>query len=207
MTLLPLLAGCTAAYLVSALGMRHSIMTEKIARRGGRVVSDYAADLFEQVNVSDVASAPVVTLQAKESCENVREWILKRSEGSGHRGFPVVDGEQRIVGVVTRRDLFDASATGIVRDLVKRSPAIVFENSSLRDATDHMVREGVSLLPVVSRSNLGRVVGIVTRADIVAAYARRLDAERRSEPRYRVPGRWAVNRQPGVEPATPGSDS
>jgi H+/Cl- antiporter ClcA len=35
--LLPLLGGCAAAYLVSCLGMRHSIMTEKLARRGQRL--------------------------------------------------------------------------------------------------------------------------------------------------------------------------
>ena len=55
MALLPLLGGCTAAYLVSALLMRNSIMTEKIARRGARVVSEYAADFLEQVLVSDIA--------------------------------------------------------------------------------------------------------------------------------------------------------
>jgi H+/Cl- antiporter ClcA len=39
--LLPLLGGCTASFLVSALSMRHSIMTEKLARRGAPVPSEY----------------------------------------------------------------------------------------------------------------------------------------------------------------------
>ncbi|WP_448097198.1 chloride channel protein [Luteibacter yeojuensis] len=38
--LLPLLAACTTAYLVSGLMMRHTIMTEKIARRGVHVPTD-----------------------------------------------------------------------------------------------------------------------------------------------------------------------
>jgi chloride channel protein, CIC family len=91
-----------------------------------------------------------------------------------------------------------------VRDLVKRPPAIVFEDSSMREAVDHMAREGVGLLPVVSRADPGRVVGIVTRADVVAAHARRIDAERRSEPRYRMPGRWAAGRRVETEPAPGG---
>ena len=41
--LLPLLGGCTAAYLVSCVLMRHTIMTEKLARRGVRVPSGYSA--------------------------------------------------------------------------------------------------------------------------------------------------------------------
>jgi chloride channel protein, CIC family len=42
--LLPLLAGCAAAYLVSSLLMRNTIMTEKIARRGVIVPTDYLAE-------------------------------------------------------------------------------------------------------------------------------------------------------------------
>ncbi len=206
MTLLPLLAGCTIAYLVSALLMRHSIMTEKIARRGGRVVSDYAADLFEQVLVADIAAAPVVTLNASDTCETVREWITKLTPGSEHHGFPVVDAEDRIVGVVTRRDLFEPSATGTVRGVIKRPPAIVFANSSLREAIEHLISEGVGRLPVVSRNDPRRVVGIVTRGDLVAVNARRIDAERRSEPRYRVPLTRSVPPRVRPGPATSGTE-
>jgi H+/Cl- antiporter ClcA/predicted transcriptional regulator len=207
MTLLPLLAGCTISYLVSALLMRHSIMTEKIARRGGRVVSDYAADLLEQILVSDVAAGPVVALKAQDKCETVRDWMTKLSPGSEHHGFPVVDAEDRIVGVVTRRDLFDPSATGIVRDIVKRPPAIVFADSSLREAIDHMLREGVGRLPVVSRTDPGRIVGIVTRSDLVSVHARRIDAERRAEPRYVVPAvRRALGSRTEPDPAAPGTE-
>jgi H+/Cl- antiporter ClcA len=42
--LLPLLAACVAAYLVSGLMMKHTIMTEKIARRGVHVPTDLVAD-------------------------------------------------------------------------------------------------------------------------------------------------------------------
>src|SRR6476660_622643 len=42
--LLPLLAGCTAAYLASLLVSRNSIMTEKLARRGAPVRTEYAVD-------------------------------------------------------------------------------------------------------------------------------------------------------------------
>jgi H+/Cl- antiporter ClcA len=42
--LLPLLAACTTAYIVSGLMMRHTIMTEKIARRGVHVPTDFVAD-------------------------------------------------------------------------------------------------------------------------------------------------------------------
>src|SRR5439155_363947 len=59
--LLPLLGGCTAAYLASCLLMRNSIMTEKIVRRGVRVIGEYAPNFFAQTPVRAFASSPVVT--------------------------------------------------------------------------------------------------------------------------------------------------
>ncbi|MDP9035883.1 MAG: chloride channel protein [Myxococcota bacterium] len=193
MGLLPLLGGCTTAYLVSALLMRHSIMTEKIARRGARVVSDYVADFLDQMRVSDVASAPVVALRAGSTLEHVRAWMASHGEGSGHQGFPVVDDEDRLVGVITRRDVFGGrAAAATLRDVVKRSAAIVFDDSSLRDAADHMARENVGRLPVVARARPDRVIGIVTRSDVIAAHSRRLEGERLREPHFRFARRRAA---------------
>jgi H+/Cl- antiporter ClcA/predicted transcriptional regulator len=189
MSLLPLLGGCTVAYLVSAMMMRHSIMTEKIARRGARVVSDYTADFLEQVLVSDVAAAPVVVLRAADPLDQVRRWLASHSEGSTHQGFPVVDDDDRIVGVITRRDLFDGEVPDgarTVRDVVKRPPAVVYDDSSLREAADHMVHERVGRLPVVSRDDPSRVIAIVTRSDLIESHERRLQAERLGEPRYEL---------------------
>jgi chloride channel protein, CIC family len=196
MSLLPLLGGCTAAYLVSALMMRHSIMTEKIARRGARIVSDYTADFLGQVPVSDMAAAPVVVLRADDSMALVREWIEKHAEGSSHQGFPVVDDDDQVVGVVTRRDLLGSTgAGGSVRAQIKRPPVVVYDDSSLREAADHMIHEAVGRLPVVSRDDPRRVIGMLTRSDVMMAHKRRLEAERPGEPIYTRP-RWA---RPRVE--------
>ncbi|HKY97634.1 MAG TPA: chloride channel protein, partial [Gemmatimonadaceae bacterium] len=62
--LLPLLAGCTVGYLASILLGRHSIMTEKLARRGTAVRPEYVADHLAHVIVRDVATRDVVTVAA-----------------------------------------------------------------------------------------------------------------------------------------------
>jgi CBS domain-containing protein len=175
--LLPLLSGCSASFLLSCLLMRNTIMTEKIARRGVRVPGEYAADFLDQVTAGAGASKPVVTLKAGDSLTAVREWLEGHGPGSTHQGFPVVDENGELVGVVTRRDLLsrDAAAEASVRDLVRRPPAAVFEDSSLREAADHMVQEGVGRLPVVSRAAPRIPVGIVTRSDLLAAHRRRLE--------------------------------
>ena len=186
MGLLPLLAGCSAAYLVSFLTMRNSIMTEKIARRGTRVPGEYATDYLDQQLVRDHAVRDVVTLDADRALSDVRDWLRSDASGNAHQGFPVVENGGRLIGVLTRRDLVvgnagaadDAVARRLrVRDLLKRPPAIAFADSSLREAADHMVREDVGRLPVVERSDPRHVIGILTRSDLLAAHHRRLDEE------------------------------
>jgi H+/Cl- antiporter ClcA/predicted transcriptional regulator len=178
MELLPLLAGCSTAYLVSLLLMRSSIMTEKLARRGTQVRTEYSADFLDRVLVRDGASLDVVTIEADKSVTEIREWIATRAEGSSHQGFPVVDGDGALIGVVTRRDLIDPQNDGScpVRDLVHRSLAIVFDDNTLREAADHMVREKVGRLPVVKRQDPRKVVGIISRSDLLAAHQHRLNA-------------------------------
>jgi len=175
--LLPLLGGCTASFLLSALMMRNTIMTEKIVRRGVRVPGEYAADFLDQVTVGLCASKPVVTLNADDLLDAVRGWIAGHGKGTSHQGFPVVDGAGDLVGVVTRRDLLDPERPGSVRlrELIRRPVAVAFEDSSLREAADHMVQEEVGRLPVVARSAPRKPIGMLTRSDLLAAHRRRLE--------------------------------
>jgi chloride channel protein, CIC family len=190
--LLPLLGGCSAAFLVSCLMMRNTIMTEKIARRGIRVPSEYAADFWEQVRVADFATRDVVAFAATDTLAHLREWFESGAPASRHHGFPVVNESGHLVGVVTRHEIIDASsASGAaelrVEQLLKRPPAVVFDDSSLREAADIMVGLGVGRLPVVSRAAQTQVIGILTRSDLLAAHARRLNENDRAEPRLKIP--------------------
>src|SRR4051794_17063049 len=177
MGLLPLLGGCSAAVLISCLFMRNTIMTEKIARRGGRVPGEYAAHFLDQIQAGVAAAEPVVSLRADQTLADVRAFVQSGVDGSSHQGFPVVDGEGLLVGVVTRRDILDpnTSASRLVRDLVRRSAAVSFADSTLREAADHMVREGVGRLPVVTRDEPRKVIGMLTRSDLLSAHRKRLE--------------------------------
>jgi H+/Cl- antiporter ClcA/CBS domain-containing protein len=177
MGLLPLLGGCSAAFLISCLFMRNTIMTEKIARRGVRVPGEYAADFLDQIQAGAAAAKPVVSLRADQTLADVRAFVQSGVQGSSHQGFPVLDGEGLLVGVVTRRDILDPETPGerLVRDLVRRSAAVSFADSTLREAADHMVREGVGRLPVVTRDEPRKVIGMLTRSDLLSAHRKRLE--------------------------------
>ena len=174
--LLPLLGACAAAYLISGLLMRNTIMTEKIVRRGVRVPSDYAADYLDQIYVRDACSRNVVSLRGEQSIAEVRHWLASDGSKTKHQGFPVLDAHGQLLGVVTRRQLYDATLAEdtLVRSLIQRAPLVVREDHTLREAADHMVEWDVGRLIVASKDAPHRMVGIITRGDLLAAHARRL---------------------------------
>jgi len=171
--LLPLLAGGVTAHFLSSLLMRNSIMTEKIARRGVRVSGDYAADLLDQLLVKDSATRQPVTFDADTTADGARAWLASGAAGSDHQGYPVVERDGRVIGLLTRRDLLAPTATGELRRLVRRPPVVVFTDSSLRQALDQMLSAGVGRLVVVERAAPTRAVGILTRSDLLGAHGPR----------------------------------
>jgi len=78
---------------------------------------------------------------------------------------------------LTRRMVADPALDGSTKigELVRRPPIIVYDDLTLRDAADHMVNHDVGRLPVMRRENPGKVIGIVTRSDLLSAQRRRLD--------------------------------
>jgi H+/Cl- antiporter ClcA len=180
--LLPLLAGCAAAYLVSGLLMRHTIMTEKIIRRGVRVPSDYSADYLDQVSVGAICSRDVVSLKSTDLVSEIRKWINDDGKQAQHQGFPVVKSGV-LIGVVTRKDLLKPNITldACIESLVQRTPLVVQESHSAREAADHMVEANVGRLIVVANENFTQMIGIVTRGDLLAAHTQRLKEARKVE--------------------------
>jgi H+/Cl- antiporter ClcA len=181
--MLPLVASCTAAYLVSSLLMKDTIMTEKIARRGVSVPVDYAADFLAQILVREVASYEVVSLRGDQTVAEVRTWIAEGGPGSAHHGFPVVDAELGLVGLVSRRDLLDPGepATKRVREIIRGPFVVAFEDTTLQEASDLMAREGLGRLPVVKRENPRKVVAILSGSHVRYGIRRHLQAADQAE--------------------------
>jgi CBS domain-containing protein len=129
--LLPLTMGCISAYLVTALLMPRSILTEKLSRRGYHLTREYGVDPLELVIVSELMSSvpqseaftgapalPEVFTYADGTCRSAAE--LMATEGVA--SIPVVDrATRRVSGTLTLQDL-----------LRGRSKAVVPERERLR---------------------------------------------------------------------------
>jgi H+/Cl- antiporter ClcA len=174
--LLPLLGGCSAAYLISCLAMRNTIMTEKIARRGVHVAGEYVADFLASRPVREHMTKTIVSFLPDDTVAGARAFLASGVAGARHQAFPLVDKDGHVIGVVTRSELLDPARREAdpLRSVVRRTAPIVPEEASLRHAVDQMARSGYGIVPVVSRGEM-RIVGLVSRTDVLTAEAQRLD--------------------------------
>jgi CBS domain-containing protein len=199
-----LLIASVAAHGFTVLLMRRSILTEKVARRGYHVSREYTVDPLEMLNVGGVMTREVVAVPASTP---VRELLGQYFYGAGrqkHQAYPVVDPQGHLVGVVSRADLPEDWWSGldgrgpdpswdliIAYDLVRREPVTVYPWESCRSAAERMAFFEVGRLPVVSPEDPRKVVGVVTRSDLLKARARQVEEEMKRE-------RFLLGQEPGA---------
>ena len=81
-------------------------------------------------------------------------------------GIPIVDGDKKLIGIVTNRDLrFEKNSHRPIREVMTRSNLItVDEGTSLKDAEQILQKHKIEKLPVVAKDNT--LVGLITFRDI-----------------------------------------
>ncbi|WP_046791731.1 chloride channel protein [Tatumella morbirosei] len=180
--ILPLLAGCTASFLVSGLMMQQTIMTGKIHRRGVRVPSDYSSDYLATISVGMICSRDVVFIEANRTVQNMRQWLDQNSRETQHQGYPVKTNGH-IIGVITRKDISNTSLPPgmTVGDCLTRPLLTISETHSAREAADYMVESDVGRLLVISDGPGPKITGIITRGDLLAAHSRRLKDQKQRQ--------------------------
>ncbi len=152
------------------------------------------------MKVSEIMSSPPVTVSPQTSFKAALGLMLER----GVSGLPVVQGDDQLVGIVTEADFVSKEAYGGTRrraldvildilgggqsywarkaegltvdEVMTHTPITASPDEDIRAAARRMV--GVKRLPVVDSE--GRVVGVVSRHDVLELF-RRPDAELRHD--------------------------
>jgi CBS domain-containing protein len=168
-----LLIGATTAYLVSNLITRHSIMTEKISRRGVLVPSTYAPDPLLHVRVADVMASDHQAIPATMLIRDLAQAIAAHDPTVSRRhACLILTADERLAGIITRSDVVRAAHTGRMQDTVlqagSRDVTVAYPDQTVREAMDLMTRERIGRLPVVSREERCKVLGYIGRGEILA---------------------------------------
>ena len=166
--LLPLLAAAAVAYGFTVLLMRRSILTEKIARRGYHIYREYSIDPLERHSVEEVMTRNVATIDAATSVEvALRDYFGVRQK---YRAYPVVDAGV-LVGMADRA-LLDALAPerrGVaVGSLFSQSRLeVAVPGETCRNVAARLAVAGLDRVPVVDDAKSRRLLGIVSRHDLL----------------------------------------
>ncbi|MDE2487879.1 MAG: chloride channel protein [Alphaproteobacteria bacterium] len=173
--LLPLLVATGAAYGLTVLVLKRSILTEKVARRGHHVSREYSVDPLQQAWVSEIMVSPVDTLAAAMPIDEAVAFFTA-DETPRHKSYPVLDPEGRVIGMASRGDVLRwMKAPGRDRqtlgDLVSKTPLISGAPDELVwRLVDRMVAEDVGRVPILDPQ--GHLVGLVSRKDLLRVRAR-----------------------------------
>jgi chloride channel protein, CIC family len=184
---LPLLVAVTIAHGFTVLTLRRSILTEKISRRGYHMSREYAVDPLEILFVREVMRTTIAALPAEAPYALLHDSLKAGPSRGRQRLYPVIGDDERLVGVVTRRDLqalADVDAppgrSAPLASVLKTRPVVAYPDESLRVIVYRMAETGLTRFPVVSRDER-RLIGIVALTDLLKARALNLDAEKRRE--------------------------
>jgi len=172
--------------------------------------------------VKDVMSTHPVAVSKDASFKELAARLFEL----GVSGFPVVDGDGKVIGVVSEADMMAKEAwagghhgwqgriaaavhrterrkaSGVTAGDLMTSPAVtVTADDTVEHAASLMYSRKLKRLPVVDAA--GRLVGIVSRVDVLAVFDR-LDEEIRAEimsqvvPRLSEPSYYSVIVKDGV---------
>jgi H+/Cl- antiporter ClcA/CBS domain-containing protein len=194
--LVPLLTATGAAYALTVLLLRRSILTEKIARRGQHITREYGVDPFELTRASEIMVTAVDTLPAEMPVHEAVAFFGAREHP--HRSYPVVDPKGRLVGMVSRADalrwqagdrLMDQTLNDAVSDV---SLPVAHPDDTVSRVTDLMIAADVGRVPVTDPKS-GALVGLIARKDLLRLRSAAGSLERDRQAYFRPAAANALN--------------
>ncbi len=170
-----LLVGSVAAFGVTVLLMRRSILTEKLARRGHHITREYSIDLFELMRVREVMDRDAPVIPATMKLVELSDRIARGDAALNRRqGTLIVNEQNHLVGIITRGDIVRALRQNPLADLTvveagSTELTVAFPDEPLHAALAKMLNRNVGRLPVVESGNPTKVIGYLGREAILSA--------------------------------------
>lgn len=194
--LAPLLVASVAAFGLTVLLMRRSILTERIARRGLHLSREYSVDPFSVMRVSSIMAKPAESLPNTMKIGDVMAFFDTTQGAQRHRSYPIVDENRHVTGMVSRSDVLLWTREGwretdTLADKREGDRLLVaYEDDLVGDIADKMAAADIARVPVISRAD-NVLVGLVARRDLL-----RVRVHMTREEHDRTGGRRMFDRPP-----------
>jgi CIC family chloride channel protein len=170
--MLPLMAACSVATLVTRAFGRTSVFTEALEERGIETSWGLEQSWLRSVPISQIPWRSIPRVSEYARLKELKQIYTASGKGC----VQVVDDEGLMVGIVTFGDLqqwlIDPALDQVVvaSEVVNPNVQVLAESDSLLEAIRILDREEFEQMPVVADDNPRRVLGVVSRNAIFSTY-------------------------------------
>jgi CIC family chloride channel protein len=175
----PLMLGCVVSILVAGRLHPESIYTAPLRERGLDVSDESTqAGVATEQKVGDLMHAPVPPLRENTPLKD----IANRFMTSPNNFLPVVDADQKLIGVVALQDLKEYLHAGeelravIAYDVMRPPPKCVTPNQGLLEVLPVVLESEIRNIPVVNSHTENRLVGALARGEALGILAEAIAA-------------------------------
>lgn len=170
--ILPLMIACIIGSVAAGQLYRESIYTLKLSRRGVNIRAGKEINVLKSIRVADVMNPEVDTISESLNLGKLADRIAQ----SKYSSFPMIDEKGYLTGILSYPDyrevIFDENLKDlvVVKDLATPDVVTITLEDNLYDALERITSKDFSILPVVSPHDPSKLIGVVTRRDIIGAY-------------------------------------
>ncbi|AKB27791.1 Inosine-5'-monophosphate dehydrogenase [Methanosarcina siciliae T4/M] len=172
--ILPLMFACVLSNVMSNAIYSESIFTEGLRRRGFKIRKGREVDIMVSMLVKDAMVTHVQTVSEEKNVGT----LIALMQASRHAGFPVLDSKGKLSGIVTLSDLRSKVKYGEVDkkigDIATHDVEIAYPDETLEAVLKRLGSKQIGRLPVVDRMDKTKLLGLITRSDIVNSYNKKV---------------------------------
>jgi H+/Cl- antiporter ClcA/predicted transcriptional regulator len=180
----PLMLACVISMLVARRLHPATIYTEPLRRKGLIVPQEAtASEAAAERTVGDLMMAPVPPVRETATLREIADRFL-----TGANNFlPVVDGKNRLMGLVALQDLkeylgADEEFRGVIAfDFMRPPPPCVTPNQKLVEVLPLVMASEQRNVPVVNTLRENRLVGALPRAEVLGLFSEAIAASSKAE--------------------------
>jgi CIC family chloride channel protein len=170
--ILPLMISCIVSTIITTSLKRGSIYTIKLSRRGVDIAYGWEQSILQALKVRDIMNDQVVTIPEQMQLVDVINTLKNKDVSYLH----VIDDTGALTGIISFRDIRPVLQEEtvkrliIARDVATTDVVTIRPFDNIQLALREMGGRGISQLPVVAESDNRKVIGTVSKRDVLAAY-------------------------------------
>lgn len=147
-----------------------SIYTEKLVSKGISSTARTADEMLNFICVDEIMTKETVAILEDTPIKDVMDIIMAYK----HTGYPVIDKEGCLRGMITIFDLRRAKAEHLeiknktVQEIMSKNLITIHPNASVKEAMDLLYKNLIGRIPIsIKKDDCSKLVGIITRSNII----------------------------------------